>query len=339
MRPCSALLSCPPVNQTPPAVATPPEFAADGPLVIVLNAGSGRSDADDTQRTISGILDAAGRPHEVLRIERGMDVAQVAVEAVRRAQGRQGAVVAAGGDGTLNAVAQAVLPAGLPFGVLPQGTFNYFSRTHGIASDTEQATRALLRARPAPVQVGQVNERLFLVNASVGLYPQLLQDREAYKQRYGRSRLVALWSALVTLLHAHRPLRLQLECQGRQQSVRTSTLFVGNNGLQLQQIGVPEAGLLAQGQLVALMLRPVGTLGMLGLMLRGAFGRLGEAEDVLRFGFERLAMRPAAPRRTARVKVATDGEICWLRAPLNFRVSPQPLWLLTPMPQDRVEPA
>lgn len=339
MRPCGALLSCRPVTPSACVAPTPPVFAADGPLVIVLNAGSGRADADATQRTVTEILDAAGRPHEVLRIARGTDVAEVAAQAVRRAQGWQGAVVAAGGDGTLSAVAQAVVPAGLPFGVLPQGTFNYFSRMQGVASDTGQATRALLRARPAPVQVGLVNERLFLVNASVGLYPQLLEDREAYKQRYGRSRLVALWSALVTLLNAHRPLRLQIECQGRLQSVRTSTLFVGNNGLQLQQIGVPEAELLAQGQLVALMLRPVGTLGMLGLMLQGAFGRLGEAEDVLRFGFERLGVRPAAPRRRARVKVATDGEICWLQAPLSFRVSPRPLWLLQPAPEDRVEPA
>ncbi|KQP48612.1 diacylglycerol kinase family protein [Pseudorhodoferax sp. Leaf274] len=322
-----------------PNDAARPDFDADGPLVIVLNAGSGRADADTAQQTITGVLAAAGRAHEVLRIERGMAVAEVAGEAVRRARAQRGAVVAAGGDGTLNAVAQAVLPAGLPFGVLPQGTFNYFSRTHGITSDTEQATQALLRARPAPVQVGLVNERLFLVNASVGLYPQLLEDREAYKQRFGRRRWVAAWSALVTLLHAHRPLRLQIECQGEQRAVRTSTLFVGNNGLQLQQIGVPEADLLAQGHLVALMLKPVSTFGMLGLMLRGAFGRLGEADDVLRFGFERLGMRPAAPRRTARVKVATDGEIIWLRAPLTFRVSPQPLWLLTPAPEDRVEPA
>ncbi|WP_326534983.1 diacylglycerol/lipid kinase family protein [Pseudorhodoferax sp.] len=324
---------------TPQPTAALPDFAADGPLVIVLNAGSGRADAETAQRTVTQVLAGAGRPHTLLRIERGMAVADVAAEAVRLAGGQRGAVVAAGGDGTLNAVAQAVLPAGLPFGVLPQGTFNYFSRTHGIASDTELATRALLRARPQPVQVGLVNERLFLVNASVGLYPQLLEDREAYKQRYGRRRWVAAWSALVTLLHAHRPLRLQIECQGQQRAVRTPTLFVANNALQLQQTGVPEAELLSQGQLVALMLRPVGTLAMLGLMLHGAFGRLGEADDVLRFGFERLGVRPAAPRRTARVKVATDGEICWLRAPLTFKVSPRPLWLLTPAAEDRVEPA
>lgn len=319
-----------------PAIA--PAYGPDCPLFIVLNPGSGREDADDARRTVAAQLTAAGRAHELLLISPDRPVAALAAEAVRRARAAGGAVIAAGGDGTLNAVAQAVLPAGLPFGVLPQGTFNYFSRAHGISSDTAQATRALLRATPQPVQVGLVNERLFLVNASVGLYPQLLEDREAYKRRYGRSRWIALWSALVTLMHAHRPLRLQLECQGVQRAVRTTTLFVGNNPLQLQQLGMPEAELLALGQLVALMLKPVGTLAMLGLMLQGAFGRLGQAEDVLRFGFERLAMRPAAPRGAAQVKVATDGEICWLRAPLAFRVSPQPLWLLTPAPEDRVAP-
>ena len=52
------------------------------------------------------------------------------------------------------------------------------------------------------MQVGLLNDRPFLVNASLGLYPQLLEDREAFKQKFGRSRLVALWSGLVTLMRA-----------------------------------------------------------------------------------------------------------------------------------------
>lgn len=316
-----------------------PDFGPDSPLCIVLNPGSGRDDAQTTSAAIRAVLSAAGRAHELLLIEQGVPVAQVAARAVQMARQLGGAVVAAGGDGTISAVAQAVLPTGLPFGVLPRGTFNYFSRTHGIPADTELATRALLRAQVQPVQVGQVNGQTFLVNASVGLYPQLLEDREAYKRRYGRSRLVAAGAALVTLFHAHRPLRLRIECQGALRDVRTPTLFVANNALQLEQIGVAEAGLLAQGQLVAVMLQPVGTLAMLGLMLRGAFGQLGQADDVMRFGFERLRVQPAAPRRSSRVKVALDGEIQWLRAPLAFGVSPQPLWLLTPSPEDRVERA
>jgi diacylglycerol kinase family enzyme len=305
----------------------------------VLNAGSGRDDAQDTQAVIRQVLSSAQRPHELLLIDRGVSVAEVAARAVKLAAAQGGAVVAAGGDGTINAVAQAVWPTGLPFGVLPQGTFNYFSRTHGIPADTEQATQALLRASVQPVQAGLVNDHLFLVNASVGLYPQLLQDREAYKKRYGRSRLVAFGAALVTLLQAHRPLRLHMSTQGEARDVRTTTLFVANNALQLEQIGVAEAGLLSQGQLVAIMLKPVSTVAMLGLMVRGAFGRLGEAKDILHFGFEQLRAQPAAPRRAARIRVATDGEIQWLRAPLDFAVAPHPLWLLTPAPEDQAERA
>ncbi|KAG1389999.1 hypothetical protein G6F59_015349 [Rhizopus arrhizus] len=134
-----------------------------------------------------------------------------APSAATRAQAAPGVVSAAGGDGTLNAVAGTVLGQGVPFGILPQGTFNYFGRRYGISQDTEVALRGFLQGHLQPVQVGHLNGRLFLVNASLGLYPTLLEDREAYKQRFGRSRLVALWSGIVTLLRAPRQLRRQLE--------------------------------------------------------------------------------------------------------------------------------
>ena len=164
----------------------------------------------------------------------------LAQQAVECARAERGVVVAAGGDGTLNTVAQAVLGSGCAFGVLPQGTFNYFGRNHGIPSDTAAATRLLLSARAQPVQVGLVNERVFLVNASLGLYPQLLEDREAWKQQYGRHRLVAFGSALATLLREHRQLRIRVERAGKAHVVRTPTLFVANNRLQLEQIGIDE---------------------------------------------------------------------------------------------------
>lgn len=300
----------------------------DAPLYVVLNAGSGRNDAEDTRATIERVLTEAGRRHQVMVCRSGADVSEVARRAVDLACQQRGIVVAAGGDGTIHAVVQAVLGRDCAFGVLPQGTFNYFGRTHGIPADTEIATRALLDAEVEPVQVGQVNGRAFIVNASVGLYPQLLQDREAYKQRYGRSRLVALWSAVVTVFRGHRPLRLEMQCGGSSRQVRTLTLFVGNNPLQMAQIGLPEAPVTGEGQLAAVMLRPVSTLSLLGLMLQGALGRLGEAQDVQSFAFESLSVRPAAPRRRALVRVAMDGELFEMRAPLQFSVSPHPLPLM-----------
>jgi diacylglycerol kinase family enzyme len=182
------------------------------------------------------------------------------------------------------------------------------------------------------VQVGLVNDRVFLINASLGMYPELLEDREAFKRKFGRTRLVAVGAGVVTVLRHHRQLRLSIEQGGSTRQMRTPTLFVGNNPLQLEQAGIAEAPLLAQGQLAAVTLRPMGTLTMLWLAVRGAFGQLGEAESVTSFAFRRIVVRPAMPYGTRRVKVAIDGEITWLRAPIEFRVAPEALHLLKPDP-------
>ena len=215
-------------------------------------------------------------------------------------------------------------------GVLAQGTFNYFARTHGIPADLPQALQWLLTAAPVAVQVGQLNGRVFLVNASLGMYPDLLQDREAYKARFGRSRLVALGAALATLLGHHRRLRLRIEIGGKMRDVRTTTLFVGNNRLQLEQVGLPLAPALDAGSMAAVMLRPVGTWALLGLLARGAMGRLGEADTLDSFSFQRLVVRPRLAWAGRSLKVAFDGEVARLQPPLVFSVAARPLWLLKP---------
>ncbi|WP_084268048.1 diacylglycerol/lipid kinase family protein [Azohydromonas lata] len=313
-----------------PRVQAPAE-AGDGAglaLAIVLNCGSGHLETQERLQTLHGVLQAAGRRHEVFCIDGQRPPAEVAAQAVDWAVAQGGAVVAAGGDGTLNTVAQALLPAGLPMGVLPQGTFNYFARNHGIPTNMEQAVHALLTARVQPVQLGLLNDRVFLVNASLGLYPQLLQDRESFKKQFGRYRFNAMLAALGTILRQHRQWTLELDLGGRSVVVRTPTLFVGNNRLQLEQLGLAEAA--AAGSLTAVMVKPVGRLGLLGLALRGALGRLAEAANAVDFSFRRLTVTPAHGARGRRLRVALDGEVLTMRTPLTFAVSPTPLRLLVP---------
>ena len=179
---------------TPPlaaASATPPRYDPAAPLSIVLNAGSGREDADAACSLITAAVEAAGRKHTIHRIDAPDRHATVVAEAVDAAQRQGGALVAAGGDGTLSSVAAQAVSRGLVFGVLPLGTFNLFARTHGVPPDLPDAARALLRAAPAPVQVGRVGGRTFLVNAALGMYPAMLEDRERFKAEHGRSRLNA----------------------------------------------------------------------------------------------------------------------------------------------------
>ncbi|MDZ5615399.1 diacylglycerol kinase family protein [Achromobacter xylosoxidans] len=319
------LLPMTPIQQSPASGAPP--LTGHEPLFIVLNTGSGRGDAQALQDIIRRVLDEAGRRYQLMPIDDPSRLVATAREAVALAREAGGIVVAAGGDGTLNAVAGQVLGQGVPFGILPQGTFNYFGRRYGISQDTEAALRGLLGGELRPVQVGLLNGRLFLVNASLGLYPQLLEDREAYKQRFGRSRLVALWSGLVTLMRAPRQLSLRLDYEGRVRDLRSPTLVVGNNRLQLEHIGIDPAEL-DRGHLVAMAARPVGTLALYGLLLRGLFSRLGEAEHVVSFAFDRLMVSIRGRRR---VKVAMDGEISWMDTPLEFKVSDTPLPLVVPV--------
>jgi diacylglycerol kinase family enzyme len=316
---------------------TPPVLDADAPFFIVLNAGSGKLDASVTRAAIETVLREAGREHEVFEVVDASRLQDTARSALQAARERGGVVVGAGGDGSLNTIASVVLGSGCPFGVVPLGTFNYFARTHGIPTDTTEAARALLGAAVRPVQVGLVNGRLFLVNASLGLYPQLLEDREAYKRQYGRSRWVALGAGLLSLMREHRQLRIRLESEGGARSIRTPTLFVGNNRLQLEQIGIEQARLIEHGRLAAITLRPIGMLSMLWLAVRGALGRLGDADKVFSFGVDRLTVRQALPYGPKRVKVAMDGEIVWLRMPLELRVSPQPLYLLAPQDAQKTD--
>jgi len=304
-------------------------FDPAAPLLFVINASSGSHDPDVTREAIEAVLGAAGRSGELHFAGPG-ELTSAARHAVAAACARHGAVVAVGGDGTINTVAQAAQAAGCAMGVVPQGTFNYFARTHGLPCELVPAVQALLQASPVPVQVGMINDRLFLVNASLGLYPELLQDREAYKARFGRSRLVAFAAVFVTLLSPHRQLRLCIERGGSVRNLRTPTLFVGNNRLQLEQVGLAQAPALDEGCMAAVMLRPIGALSMLWLCVRGAMGSLGEADTVESFEFQRMIVRPRTALGRRSVKVAFDGEVGWMQPPLEFRVSPRPLLLLKP---------
>ena len=308
-----------------------PHLDPTSPLLFVINAASGAIDTDAKRAVIESALAERGRKGE-LRVCKPDELLQVAAQAAATAVATHSAVIAVGGDGSLNAIAQAAHAAGCPMGVIPYGTFNYFARTHGIPTHPAAAARMLLDARPLPVQVAAINDRVFLVNASLGLYPDLLQDREAYKARFGRSRWVAFVAACATLLRAQRRLRLHIDMGNTVRVLQTLTLFVGNNRLQLQQFGADPAdtvpGTPGHGSMAALILRPIGTLAMVKLMLHGAMGKLGEAAGVDSFEFQHMVVKPTLLPGRKDLVVAFDGEVARMRTPIDFRVLDKPLYLL-----------
>jgi diacylglycerol kinase family enzyme len=300
--------------------------------VFVLNPGSGGQATAALRESIATVLGTAGIAHEIVEPDPG-DLVAACQRAARRAREAGAVLVAAGGDGTVSSAAQAALAQDCPLGVIAQGTFNFFAREHELPLDADEALQQLLRAQPQPVAVGTVNGRAFLVNASLGFYPRLLQDREALKSRLGRSRWVAMLAGLLTVLQWRRQLDLEVEHDGALRRLRTPTLFIGNNRLQLARIGIEPALAEAAGRdvLVGVAPRPAGPWGKWRLLWRGLLGILGDSTEVESFALRSLTVMTRRPRE---LRVATDGEVVRMRSPLRFSLAPRHLRLMkAPAPE------
>jgi diacylglycerol kinase family enzyme len=317
-----------------PPTHAPAASAAAAELFIVMNQGSGKNEKDAVREAIEQELSQAGRRFRFMEFQPGQ-IVQTCREAARLASEHDGVLVAAGGDGTINAAAQAALTAGVPLGVIAQGTFNLFARQCGLPLDAAEATRQLLQASPQDVQVGLVNERAFLVNASVGLYPKLLADREEVKQKLGRRRWIAMLAGLVTLFEWRLQLVLDADLDGHVTRLRTPSLFVCNNQLQLQRLGIEEALVerVGNGRLAGLLVPTLGLGTKLRLVVRALLGTLGESRELRSFNLRSLTV---STRNARRLKVATDGEVQWMELPLRFAVSPKPLRVMLPPVEARL---
>ena len=305
-----------------------------GPIVVLYNPAAGSSNPQHVSAEIEGLLKAAGRDFEVITVSDPSALSDAAIACAMRASRSNGVVVAVGGDGTLNTIARAAIAAECEFGIVPMGTFNYFGRALGISSSVERAVEVLITGQVRRLQVGWVNDRLFLVNASLGLYPRLLEEREEAKRQFGRSRVVAIAVGLIGVCREYVRLNMRLKWEGQAEEVCTSTLFVGNNRLQLERVGLHEAASLRHGLLVGIYPRSTDLGSQVGLALRGSLGQLGDADQVTSFVFRELIVERASQRRGAgrrnRVKVATDGEVQWMALPLRFRVATDALAMICP---------
>lgn len=317
----------------------PPIAHPHGPIHLVVPRRPG-ADLDLLRAKLEGV--PALQEHDVVWHvpERRGDIVALAERAAQAAASDGGLLVAAGGDGTINAVARAALAAGVPLGVVPMGTFNYFSREHGLALDPETAVQDMLAAMQEgqlrPVQVGFVNRRMFVVNASVGAYPKLLAERERASRLFGRSRLVAVAAAVWSMFRPASGRRWRVITKSHQgadvvqQEHLVTTLFVGNNPLQLERMGLSHAEMVADGgALAVVLLKPQGRWAIARTVWNAATGQLDKDKAVISMACAEVTVSPAS-WRPPQVKLAFDGEREWMTPPLHFRVSARPLWLVAP---------
>jgi len=297
--------------------------------IVIQNHRSGKRTKTDLIAKIRSMAATLGVHCEIVSARNPSRV----IEAARKAsRSNHDVVIAGGGDGTINAVASELVGTGKRLGVLPLGTFNYFAREMGVPADVEAAFRACFEGETRSVTVGEVNGRIFLNNASIGLYPVILAVREQTYQRWGRSRLVAYWSVLTAMLRTRLNMQLTITSDGKRQNIRTPLLFVARNATQLEEFQVPGIRCVHHDGFSVYALRSIGKPGLLRVAWHALAGKLEPHYD---FDMVCTNSMRVESRRMLRT-VAFDGERVKMIAPLEFQVRPAALSLLVPKNQEKV---
>lgn len=299
---------------------------ATGPLTVILNAAAGASDKANARDELEALLQRAGRRYRIVAPARHQSFDQLCAQAAADAHRERGVLVAAGGDGTVNGAANAARRHGVPLGVIPLGTFNYFVRDRSLAADPEAAVQALADGSLRTVHAGEVNGRLVLNNASIGLYTHLIRRRERATARFGRRRIVAAVSAAAALIRGQRAFAIRLADGDEVLPTRTSMLFASCNAMQLEALGLSTAGCSGAGALGIVLLRPTQLGDRLRLLWNALTRELDDDPALESFCAKSLEVRSQRPS----VEVVIDGELASLRTPLTLRWLPDALTVVAP---------
>jgi YegS/Rv2252/BmrU family lipid kinase len=285
-------------------------------IAVLINPAGGTAKNTDAVSDLKHLLEERLPEASVEVVAKGADITERA-RAARAAGAR--VVAAAGGDGTLSAVTQALVGSDVRLGVLPFGTRNHFARDMRVPLDLAQAVDLLGTDKARRIDVGQVGDRYFLNNASLGIYSKLVELRE--QEAHSLSKTLRMLLAAAQLIGRARALGIDMCYANKRMRESAWLVFVGNNSYHL--------GIFKTGQRAQL---DAGCLDVVVVPTR-------------RRQLARMALRRAEPQQIVRAEVqsaqvrvldaasctiACDGEDIKLKQPLAFRSVPGSLLVVAP---------
>jgi diacylglycerol kinase (ATP) len=255
-------------------------------------------------------------------LERQCDRPGEVADVIRRAADEVDLVILAGGDGTMNAAADALVESQVPLGILPTGTGNDLARTLAIPDDLADAAATIVGGRQHRIDLGQANQKYFFNVASIGLSAEVTRHHTAERKR--RLWLLAYVLSLRDAWRTRRPFRARLRCDGHALSLRALQVTVGNGRHYGGGMTVSEDATIDDGWLDVYALKPRPLRHLLLLFPALRFGRLARSEAALA-----LQGRTVEVSTRRSLPVSTDGELT-TRTPVRFTVVPRALSVFVP---------
>lgn len=287
-------------------------------LTVIYNPNSGNTnDLDD--------IKAAFAHHKVqptyLPISSRLLHRHVKAEVTKRGA----VIVAAGGDGTVSAVAGLVQGTNVKFGVIASGTLNHFAKDLGLPLTIADAIKVIVAGKTMSVDTAKVNDHVFVNNASIGLYPLSLRHRAQFDGQIGKWP-AAILGALRVLIRPRR-YRVALTLDGKKIIRRTPFVFIGNNQYELNKPPFMRRDSLQKGELGVYVIKAKNAFGVVRMFAHALFTRKRKTAE---FEVYQVSELTIATKKHRTLHVAFDGEVTSMRTPLRYKSLPKALRVIVP---------
>lgn len=260
-------------------------------------------------------------PHRVLTTAYGGHALVLTRESVEQ---QAAAVVAVGGDGTVNEVIQALAGKGIPMGIVPTGSGNGLARHAGIPLDIEQALALIRKGETHPIDLGLANERYFISNAGAGF------DAWVCRQiRDSKLRGLPMYVRHVAFrFFRYKPLRFRITA-GAQTFEETAWFANVANGREFGYgFSISPQASLDDGNLDLVLVRNITLLKGLRFVIDGWRGTLDKNSNCLH-----IRGRDFTISSEGMDTFQTDGDAHDCRGSCHIRIVPSALPLIMPKPQ------
>ncbi len=294
---------------------------------IVFNARSGGAAAQGlTPADLTRLFEEAGLSAKIDSDEDRTlaDKIQTAVES------DADVVVAAGGDGTVTALAGALLDTGKTLALLPLGTANLLARDLNIPLEVHEAVAQLAQMAPRRIDVGEINGTVFLHKVVVGLVPGIAAGREKLRGSTSVPAKLAFVRYFFRRLKRSRRIAVEIARDGRRpRIVRVQAIAVANNSYD-EGIGRYFArSCLDGGKLTLYTLKRLDVMDLVKLSGAMLIGRWTRNATLSVSHAQEVTIRSARKRLMAMI----DGEVRGIETPLKIKMRARALSILAPVPQ------
>jgi YegS/Rv2252/BmrU family lipid kinase len=232
-------------------------------------------------------------------------------------------IVAVGGDGTISSVAGALLNTEATLGIIPAGTLNHFAKDLNIPSELDEAIKIITEGQSKKIDVCSVNDRVFINNSGVGIYPKIVRKREVL-QSQGKNKWIAFWIAAKQVWEGYPFLKIKVSSEEKSFLCKTPFVFIGNNEYEFEGVELGTRKNLDQSALSVYVARRAKKKGLLRFIWLALIRRLLEHEEFEFFMTKDLTIET----KKKFLQVSLDGEVTPLQTPLHYKIHPKSLTVL-----------